>query len=66
VKTKGEKPTPRWGHSAVLVARDDDDDDATMWVFGGVTSTDVNNDLFCYHFRTCPALNHEHANAQPG
>jgi hypothetical protein len=68
VKTKGQQPKPRWGHSAVLVTsplhrqqggggggrgnHDDVDGEATMWVFGGFTTTGVDNDLFCFHFRT--------------
>jgi hypothetical protein len=58
VKSKGQQPTPRWGHSAVVAVQSnkndgDDDGDATMWVFGGRTETGVDNNLFCFHFRTC-------------
>ncbi len=59
MKTKGDQPKPRWGHSAVLVvppqqqgAVSGGEEDASMWVFGGFTTTGVDNDLFRFHFRT--------------
>ncbi|ELR21035.1 Leucinezipper-like transcriptional regulator 1 (LZTR-1), putative [Acanthamoeba castellanii str. Neff] len=37
---------------AASAATDGEEDGASMWVFGGFTTTGVDNDLFCFHFRT--------------